>query len=498
MAAPPIPKVGFQFPNNNLGQTPQSPGNIIALIGPCTRPQIALNEPRTLGGSPENVVSQAGYGPIADLAANLVEGGATVVVVPCDYTPATPSAVVKTGGGTSVMSVTGSPFDRYINVLVTVLRSGTPGDAIPPRIKVSLDNGLSETGAMNVPSSGVFSALAATTGMTFNFTVATLVEGAVYAFDVPYPTVTAADVTAAMLQLRQSTEDHSMIYVAAPFDRTDTETIWAMAGTFIPRKLFIWLMTESVDADGDTEAVWMQALKEDFDGSAVDFATVSAGYAPCRSTVLGSVMWRSIGWLAAVRASQVAVSRDLGAREDGALCPSGSVSTGGVIMTKPKANATNPLPLPAGYFIHDETLVPGLNESQFLTIMSEVGLAGYYITNPNIMSGPVSDYTLAQFRRTANEFARLTNIYFTLVLSGDILLNAQGLILEKEALKWEQGNNTACAALVTNQNVSSLGTVVGRNANIINFEPIPVDGKFQVKGYPKVFSVKIAMSRTAV
>lgn len=498
MAAPPIPKVGFRFPNNNLGQTPQNPSNIIALIGPCTHPQIDLNEPRTLGGSPDNVVTQAGYGPTADLAANLVQGGATVVVVPCDYTPATPDAVEHTGTGASVMTITGDPFDRYMGIIVTVLRSGTPGDSVPPRVKVSLDNGLTETGAINMPADGVFDALAETTGLTFNFTVATLVALDTYASATDYPTVAAADVVTAARALRQSTEPHSMVYCAAPFDRTDTETIWTEIGTFIPMKKFVCVFTETVDANGATEADWMADLAEDFEGAAVDFGVVAAGYAPCRSVALGAVMWRSIGWFGAVRAAQVAISRDLGAREDGPLCPFSSESTGGVPMTKPKASSANPQPLPAGLFIHDEALVPGLNSDQFMTIMSEVGLTGYYITNPNIMCGPISDYNLLQFRRISDEVARLTNIRFTQYLSGDILLDSNGFILSKEAEKWQNGNNSACGALVTNQNVSSLGTVVAKTANIINNEPIPVTVKWQPKGYPKVFDVSINMSRTAV
>jgi hypothetical protein len=153
--------------------------------------------------------------------------------------------------------------------------------------------------------------------------------------------------------------------------------------------------------------------------------------------------------------------------------------------------------LPAGYFIHDEGLVPGLNADQFMTIMSEVGLVGYYITNPNIMSGPISDYNLLQFGRISDEVARLTNIYFTLRLSADILLSASGVALEKEVSKWETGNNTALSGLVDRQNVSALGTTVSRTANIINNEEIPVTVRWQPKGYPKVFAVTVAMSRTA-
>lgn len=489
MAAPPIPKVSFRFPNNNLGLTPPSPGNIIAIVGPCTHPDIALNTARTIGGSADTVVSQAGYGPAADLASNMVQGGATVVVVPCAYTAAVPSAVTHTGTGASVMTVTGSPFDRYMQVVVEVVRSGTVNDPVPPRVTISLDNQITESGAINVAAA--LDAIAETTGLTLNFSVASMVEGDTYKFTVGYPTVAAADVVTAMVALRQSTEAFSMIYVAAPFDRDDTNTIVAAAGTFLAKKRFIRVLTETVDAAGASEATWMSALQADFEGYASDLVDVSAGYAPVFSVVQGCMMWRSIGWLGAVRASLVAISRDLGARADGALCSYGTAATNGPLVTKPTRG------LPTGLFIHDESLVPGLNTDQFQTIMSEVGLPGYYITNPNIMSGPISDYNMLQFGRISDEIARLTNIYFTQQLSVDILLNpTTGLILDKEAQKWEQGNDTALSALTTNQNVSALATSVGRDANIQNDDPIPVTVRWVRKGYPKEFSVTVNMSRT--
>jgi len=496
MSAPPIPRVGFRFPNRNLGQTPLSPGNIIAVIGAGTIPDMVLNTPRSLGGSPDNVVNQAGYGPGPDLCANLVQGGATVVYVPCDYTPATPSAVDHEGTGTSVMSVTGDPFDQYMQVIVTCVRAGTPGDAIPPRVTISLDNGNSETGQLNIPADGSLDVLADTTGMTFEFTAAALVAGDTYTFSVAYPTVAAADVVTALQGLKASTEPFSMIYVCGPFNKADTDTILTEVATFEARKKFVGgLFIESVDADGDSEATWMADLAEDFEGEASDLLCVSAGYMPVRSVVLGCLMWRSIGWGAAVRASLVAISRDLGCREDEALTSFGTVATQGPIISTPVIDGA--IALPDGFFIHNEALVPGLNANQFMTIMSEEGLPGFYITNPNLMSGPMSDYNLLQFRRISAEVARLTNIYFVFQLSKDILLNSEGLVLDKEATKWEQGNNTALGTLTTRQNVSSLGTVVGRDANIINNEAIPVTVRWQPKGYPKVFDVTIAMTRTA-
>lgn len=485
MAAPQIPNTTFRFPNNNLGATPLSPGGIIAVVGACTHPDLDLNEPRTIGGSAQNVVDVGGYGPAADLAANLVQGGSTVVLVPVDYTEGTTSAVTHTGTGASVMTITGDANDQYF-IKVTVTRAGTAQSDPEPSFTISLDNGLSTSGNIRMPADGVYEGLEATTGLTLNFTAATMVVGDTYEATTDAPTVAAADVVTALTALRQSTETYSLIYVTGAFDATDTATIVSEVGEFIPKKRFVRVITETVDGNGDSESDWMADLEADFGGTVQsDLACVAAGNDFIRSAVLNCLMWRSIGWAAAVRASSVAVSRDLAAVKDGALVP----YQNGAIITKPT--------LPDGYFVHDEDLNPGLNDAQFMTIRSFPGKAGYFITNPNLMSGPTSDYTLLQLGRTADEIARLTNIYFTEQLSDDVLLNPQtGKILGKAADKLEQGNDTACESVISAQNVSALSTTIGRDADIINFEPIPVDVRWVPKGYLKAFLVSIAVSRT--
>lgn len=492
MAAPPIPNVAFRFPNNNLGATPPSPGGIIAVLGACTHPGLDINEPRTIGGSPQNVVDVAGYGPAADLAANLVQGGATVVVVPVDYTPATPSAVTHTGTGLSVMTVSGDPFDQYF-VRVRVVRAGVAQSDPAPGFVVSLDNGNSETGTIRMPDNGVYSGLAATTGLTLNFTAASMVVGDLYEFTTGAPTVAAADVVSAITALRKSTEPFSVVHVVGAFDASDVNTIYDEFATLQPKKRFAALFVETVDGNGETEADWMADLEADFGGTVQnDYTCVWAGNDFVRSQVLNCLMWRSVAFLASIRLSQVAVSRDLGAGLDGPLLP----FVNGAPVVFPKRNGVSGMP--AGYFIHDEALNPGLNANQFATQMSKDGETGYFVTNPNIMSGPTSDYSLLQFRRTSNEIARLTNINLSKQLSDDVLLNPQtGKILDREAKTLEQGNDAACSSLVGAQNVSALGTIIGRDADIINFEPIPVTVRWVPKGYLKSFDVTIAVSRTA-
>lgn len=475
----PIPNVFFEFPNNGLGLTPLAPSNILAVFGASSLGDI--NTPTSIGGSPLNVSTQFGYGPGASLAANLIQSGATVVFTKVDSTPATPSAVTHVGTGVSVMTVTGTPFDRY-DVIVEVLRAGTAGTDPEPGFRTTLDGGRTWSKEIRMPADRTYEGLEATTGLVLNFTAATLVVGDTYTFTVAAPTVIAADVVDALVALRQTTEPFSLVYVVGAFDRTDTATIVDTVATFIPKKKFCRVITETVDAGVDTEADWMADLADDFAGFESDLASVAAGYIGIRDVLTNAVLWRSIGQLAAIRAALVQVSRDLAAVADGPLPPyKGAVPVDGT-------------PAP-GCFVHDEELVPGLNADRFMTIRSAVGLNGYYITNPNVMSGPTSDYDLLQFGRVADLCAYYTNIFFTQQLSNDILLNpSNGRILEKEAKSLEQGNNSANDQLTANQNVSALRTVVSRVDNLITTRTLNVSVQLVPKGYLKVINVTIAFT----
>ncbi len=121
MAAP-IPSVNFNVLSNGLGNSALSPSNIVALFG-CTNSGVA-NLPVIYRSSPGKPVTDFGYGPGTDLAANLIRSGITVVFtkVATDQIGAV-GAVTKSGTGTSNMAITGDPFDAYE---IVVLPTASP------------------------------------------------------------------------------------------------------------------------------------------------------------------------------------------------------------------------------------------------------------------------------------------------------------------------------------------------------------------------------------
>lgn len=481
-----IPNVTFNFPANGLGNTPPSPSGIIAVVGPTSIG--TAGSPTSLGGNAQNVVDVFGYGPAADLASNLVQGGSTVVVCKTAATAGVVGSVTHTGTGVSVMTVTGNSFDRY-DVIVTVVRAGTAGSDPEPGFTVSLDNGRTTSNEIRMPADRTYEGLQAQCGIVLNFTAATLVVGDTYTFSAAAPTSTAAQVVTALAALQAGTEPFSYVYVTGAYDAADCVTINTKVGTMRdPGKVFAGLILESVDSDGiDSEATWMADLSADFDGTfQSNFASIAAGYIPVQSAVLGSYLWRSIGWLAAVRMSLTAVSRDLAAVADGALTPykNASASLAGRFV-------------PSGHFVHNENATPGLDADKFMTIRSFPNLIGFYITNPRVMSGPTSDYRYIQYVRVVDEAARLADIFWTQQLSADVLLNpSNGRILEVEAKKLESGSDEAMSALVRNQNVSALATQVARDDEIINTETLTVTIQIVPKGYIKQIPITVTFTKS--
>lgn len=482
------PNVSYSFPANGLGNAPPSPSGVIAVVGPASAGTVAL--PASIGGSSQSVANVYGYGPMPDLAGNLAQSGATVVGVRSTATAGVVGTVTKNGSGATVMSVTGNSYDRY-DVIVTCVRAGTVGGAAAPGITVSFDNGHTVSGEIRIPVSGNVTTFTAQTGMTLVFTAATIVVGDTFTFSAAAPTSTAAQVVTALQGLANGTEPFSYIYVTGSYNASDCATINTQIGTMRTAGWFVGGILESVDQTSTTtESAWMAALSSDFALTfQSNFTSIAAGYIPVQSAQNGWYLWRSIGWLAAIRLALVGVSRDLAAVSDGALVP---VANGSAAVASF---------LPANKFVHDERITPGLDVDKFLTIRSfnpnTANGVGYYINNPRVMSSATSDYKYIQYVRIANEAARLSQSFWQMQLSADVLLDrSTGRILDSVALQLERGSDQSMQELVNNQDVSALQTVVSRVDDIINTETLTVTIKLVPKGYIKNIPISITFTKS--
>lgn len=449
------PSVSLTILSSGLGNVPPSPAGTVAVFG-CSSGGTA-NTIQDAYRRSDNLVTDYGYGPGPDLAAQCIQSGIPTIFVKVPTNAVgVASAVTHTGTGTSVMTVTGTPLDAY-DTIVTMAASGTAGSDPEPSFTISLDGGQTTSRAITMPANRVYSGLAATTGLTFNFTAATIVEDDTYEFTTTAPTWAAVDVATAIDALRADRREFGLGYVVGAASKSNADTILASVVQYLTAKKPVGFIVEARGisvSTGETEAQWMASISADFATFETDYIDVAAGECLATSALTKVEFRRSMGGLAIVRAGRRNIGRDIGAVADGSLCP----NYAGTNNTGPLAG------VPVDTVYHDEALNPGLDSNRFMTLTSFPGATGYYITNPNIMCSPTSDFTLLQYRRVMDEAARIARDYFTRLLSTDVRLNRKtGFILERDALAIESGCNTNLnSGLVNNGQASAASCVVSR------------------------------------
>lgn len=484
------PAINFTILSSQLGNTNPSAAGIFAVFG-CSSAGTAATVADPYRRA-DNIVTDYGYGPGPEVAAQLVESGVpTIFVKVATNTAGAASAVTFSGTGTSVLTLTSStPYDRY-NVIVTCVRSGTAGTDPQPGFTVSLDGGVTTSREIRMPANRIYSGLQATTGLVLNFTAAAMVEDDVYTFTTTAPTWLAADVATAIDALRADAREVGLGYVAGACTKTQADTILASVVQFLGRDKFVGFIVEARDiaTSGETEAQWMASISADYATFTTDYMGVAAGACLAASSLLpnGVNLRRNIGQLAIVRAGRRTIGRDIGAVADGALCP----TYGGTNLTGPLAG------VPVSTVYHDEGGNPGLDTNRFITVTSFTGQTGYYITNPNLMCSPTSDFTLLQYRRVMDEGCRITRNNFTTLLSTDVRLNRRtGFILERDALAIESGNNSKLqAGLVDNGAASGVETILSRTDDINTTKTLTVSVGIQPLGYVKIVAATMSFQR---
>ena len=480
----PAPDIRFTLQSNGLGNVPPSPAGTIAVFG-CSAGGTA-NVVQDAYRRSDNLVTDYGYGPVTDLAAQLIQSGIPTIFVKVETDAVgVASAVVHTGTGTSVMTVTGTPLDQY-DVVITPAEDGTAGSDPEPSFTISLDGGETTSRAIKMPANRIYTGLVATTGLTLNFTAATLVEDDTYTFTTTAPTWAAADVATAIDALRADRREAGLGYVVGACSKSEADTILASVVQFLTGKKFMRFIVEARDIDvdgGETEAQWKASISNDFATFTTDYMGVAAGACLSTSALTRVEFRRNIGQLCIVRAGRRNIGRDVGAVEDGALCPNYS----GVNNTGPLAG------VPVDTVYYDEAGNPGLDANRFITVTSFPGETGYYITNPNLMCDPTSDFTLLQYGRVMDEGARIARGYFTKLLSTDVRLNRRtGFILERDAAAIESGCDTKLQGGLTNPNQASAAQcVVSRVDDISVTKTLTVTISIIPLGYIKVVDVTL-------
>ncbi len=460
------PDVTFRVLNNGLGQLPPSPSQAICVIGTAGGDNAnVVQGPYALTSA---VVTDNSYGIGPELTAYLAAAGVTVYFCQAETTTnGSNTAVTHTGTGASVMSVSGPPLDDY-NIIVTVVRAGTAGTDPEPGFTISLDGGLTASPEIRMPASHSYTGLVPSTGLTFAFTPATLIVGDTYTLQSTGPTANSASVQAALTALRDDKKVVGMAYIVGAMAASTAASVATVADTFIVKKKFVRVIGEARDinvAGSETEAAWMTSIENDYATFASDLMGIAA--TPCIvASAINGVQFRRGGggmWAGIKRAGLVRFGRSIAAVEDGAL--SGITTV-----------------------FHDEALTPGLNADRFITLTSIAGEIGYYITLPNLMCNPGSDFTELQYGRVMDEVSRTNYAFFVKKLNTDVRVESRGVragkILKRDALTLQtKANSAQNDAVIATGNASAVDVQVSLDDNIVTTKTLTVLTQVVPLGY---------------
>jgi hypothetical protein len=485
----PLPNVGFTILDNGLGLSPAGNGNTLAVIGVSS--QGNANQPQQ---SPQAspIVTTFGYGPGPELFAKVTHdtGNNTIFVKAATVTNGSNTAVTATRVGTpstSVVTLTGTPFDTYYGLVTVLPNSGGTIGTTGIIVSISLDAGRTvyATAALLTTNSYVIP----NTGITLNFGAGTLNPGDTFSWVSTEPKWSDATAVSAMQSLvGTNIPPFTDILLAGDSANVDATAFDSQMTTMFVAKRFNRLLLQARDAvwggtSTETEIAWMNSIQADIASfQSVNGRThITGGHYNVVSPISQTQFRRPLLWGAGARDSQVAIQVDLGRVLDGSIP---------VFLPS----------LPDGYIYHDESINGGLDGARFISMRSIAGLTGLYIANPNSMAAPGSDFKWLQYGHVVDAACVISSVFFVKQLSNSVRVDpVTGFILKQDKLRLETGcNNRLSTDLVSAGAVSSASAVINGAQNILTLQAINVVVSIVPLAYLKTINVTITFLNPAL
>jgi uncharacterized protein DUF2586 len=444
--------------------------------------------------SPQTLLSTFGYGPLTEAAALTCLAGGTVLAIRAATNAAgTATAVVFTGTGTSVITVTGAPYDDYY-VQFKVSNGGTIGVA-GITFQLSLDAGRHYGPILNLGTANTY--LIPQTNITLNFGAGTLVTGDIAQFSTTAPAWNDTGIQSALQALQASQYAGSgwgSTHIVGVAAGSDVSTIAGYPTSYLETLANGYLFTRAIftarDAHapvawggaGETEAAWMTAIGTDYSAVSAKRACVGAGYYNMPSafgnTAAGAPAYRRpLSWAAAAREVQVPPQRHIGRVSDGALSQ---------IVVNPSSDPTD------GFVYHDERINPGLDYleagfgvNRFMAAWTRIpNLPGFYITNPLLASTIGSQFYLLPLGLVMDVACNIVHQVAQEEIDADVRLNKNGTLYVNEALSIQSAILNTINADMTNQNmISSANVVVSQTQNVQVTNTVVINVTITARGY---------------
>ncbi len=487
--------------DNGAGVVVVPQSSVAVVIGCCsagTAAQVVASR------DPNQLSSAVGFGPAVDLSALLISMGATVLFMKAATTTVGfVGAVTAFATGTSVVTVTGNPFDSYL-VKVKVVKGGTIATT-GITIQVSLDAGRNYGPVLPIGTAVTYALTG--TGITLAFAAGTMVAGESVTFQCTEPLPAAAGIQACLVALEASpyavTGWGTLVAVgglssvqadsAVGWSGANASTLEGYLDTMVTTKTWTRMLISARDAKlpvalwggaGETEATWAAAIALDYAAVSAKRISAWAGHYNIPSqypvAAAGLPRLRRPGmW--AVAARQVTFGK--GTPRSGPQTHAGRVSDGALapIVVDPTNDPND------GFIYHDELNSPSLDVARFGTLRKRKGKPGYFVVQPRLMAPAGSIFAKPQGLPLGN----VMDIGCALLqqsnddnINADVRLNDNGTIDEIAA----QGIEIAVRAvlrdnMLAKNMISNFTYVIDRTVNVRTTDTVGFTATLLSRGY---------------
>jgi hypothetical protein len=372
-----------------------------------------------------------GVGPLVEYGVThlINSGGKTVYLMPGTATAGSNSSVTASGAGPTV-TLTGTPLDDHQAIVLIV----TGGAVATATFKYSLDGG--DTYSEVIATAATY--LIPESGTTVNFAAGTYVAADTYSWTGTGPTLSNTNFGVAMDALLADPRTWGYVHLIG--QGADAAATLVLATTMATKLATAETSYRYAFGVIEASAVTAALLVAAFVSASMKRVMVCAGFHEISSPITSRIVKRSSAWSICPRLAKVPMSVDASRNET----DSDLEALPGVVELVPSGAAAS-----TGY--HDEGVTPGLNAGRFACLMTHVGLAGFYICNPNLMAPAGSDFDLVQYRRVMDRACTVNRAAMMRYLSKrlETKTDGTGYITEGEALAMEADINGRLRAALT-------------------------------------------------
>ena len=423
------------------------------------------------------IKEKLGLSPLADKTMDSIENGSSrIYCIPVTAsTNGTVGDITKEGTGSGSLTASGNPNNAF-NVIIKITGQGRRNTAL---FSYSIDGGYSYSDELTVPLTGVYSI--PQTGLTVTFAEGetpnedtSFLLGDSYTFNTTAPSMTNADVIAAIDKLKHFTELYEFVHIVGESQKA----LWAAVAekqveleTTYHKPLFFVLEAYAPNTNETAEAYALRLEADRKDVKNTNIQVVAA-----RSLYIGmDGLTREINNSGIVCGlySKTSVKQSIGKTRD----------TAGMGIKKLKMLELRPSGI--------KDYIELLDNAKYLTFREYDGLDDFFVTNARVMSPDGSDYKYAEDIRVKNKIIREVRKEALQLLQDDIDLT----IVQDELETRAKLMMVPLDEMIRQKEISSAVIIVPDGQDIIATESMSVIIRYVSRGYIRQIAIDLGRTK---